>query len=907
MKTAKAPQPENTAPARDNVWAVSSAEALQRLETDGERGLSKEEAVKRLGNYGPNVLYQEKGVSTLERLLSQFKSPVVLVLIAAMVLAALLGEFVDAVVIALIVLLNAAVGYFQEAKAERSVQALKRLSAPHCRVLRSGEVQDVTAEAVVPGDILMLEAGDLLAADGRILEAHQLLANEAPLTGESLPVSKSVPAVASSALLAERSSMVFGGTTVASGSGKAVVAATGMRTEIGRIAELLQQTKPGPTPLQEKLEKVSSRLIVFCGVVIALVFGLGIYRGDPFLEVLLTAVSLAVAAIPEGLPAVVTLALALAIRRMAGRNAVVRQLAAVETLGSTDIICTDKTGTITSGEMRVREVWVDGRWLEVEKDNLSQDGQAMELIRAASLCTNATINADGSATGDPTEVALLRLAIDAGEEPAELKLNSRRLSEWAFDSDRKRMSVAVESEFGEPLLLVKGAPESILPRSANAKVSEVEAVVDRLSSLGRRTLAIARRSAPDLSNEGNMSENHSLSDKRSLSEKHSADAVESNLEFLGIVSLADPPRAGAAEAVQACQDAGIFVSMITGDHPATARAIAEEVGIFQSERGDEVLSGAHLSELSDEELARRVERVSVYARVSPEDKLRIIRAWKSRDKVVAMTGDGVNDAPALKEASIGVSMGKGGTEVARQASSMILADDNFSTIVSAVEEGRAVHGNIRRTTRYLLAGNMAEILVVLIAALFAWPMPLFAIHLLWINLVTDGVPTLALAAERVPKNFLRESGRPSPATFMDPDFFKNILFTGTLTAGLTLTVYGFSLQTGDATYARTNAFSVLVFAELFRSFADRSDRDTVFELGIFTNPYHVAAVVLPIGFQLYLHHTTVLADVFKVEPVSMTQCVIGMAVALLPVSILEARKLRRRKRSVSYRTRQGAL
>lgn len=869
----------------DTPWKNSSEEVLMILNVKPDTGLSPEEAGNRLKEHGQNILKAEAKITPFRRFLSQLKSPVVIILLVATVISGLLGETTDAIAIATIVVINAIIGYVQEAKAEAAIEALKKLSAPKARVLRGGNILELEAAEICCGDILVLEAGDYVPADCRIIHASQLSADEAILTGESLPVNKDDIPVSSSTILAERRNMLFASTAVATGTARAVVTATGMNSEIGHIARLLEAAGAVKTPLQDKLEQVSNKLLIFCGIVVLIVAGLGIYHEEKWLDVLMTAISLAVAAIPEGLPTVVTLALALAVRRMTKRNAIVRHLPAVETLGSTNVICTDKTGTLTTGKMRVRETFVLSQGIVKETGSDGDVSAELQVLATSGvLCSNAAINDEGVATGDPTEVALLYLAKDHNLTARELSAKYPRLTEWSFDSNRKRMSVAIQDD-DKTIIHCKGAPESMLPlcQLSDGDRNKIEKAINDLSSQGRRLLVIAQKILPV-----------SAADFAASAYEDSS-SVENNLTFLGLVAIADPPRLESIPAILACKSAGIKVVMITGDHPVTAKAIARELGIVEDGKFDQVLTGAELEKMSSHELSERVEKVAVYARVSPEHKVKIVQAWKDRGNVVAMTGDGVNDAPALKEASIGIAMGKGGTEVARQASSMILTDDNFATIVSAVEEGRAIYGNIRRTIQYLLSGNLCEILVMLGAAIAGMPAPLAPIHLLWINLVTDGIPALALAAEPVPKNSLATTKRPSPGTFFDKDFYKEMVFIGGITSIMALSVYGYSLQIADEITARTNVFSFLVFAELFRSFACRSDTKTIFQMGLTSNIYHLVAVAIPISFQLALHHTELFQDIFKVTSVNWYECVIMILLTLVPVTAIEIRKWMKQK------------
>src|SRR3989338_4988325 len=860
-------------------WAKPVSEVLDILKTSCTEGLSSSQAQERLKIYGDNVLKEEEKITPLARFLLQLKSPVVITLLIATVVSALVGDMVDALAIFTIVIINAIVGYVQEARADTAVEALKKLSAPRVRVIREGSIQEIPAADVCLGEILVFEAGDYVPADCRVIQASQLSADEAILTGESLPIHKESFPVTETALLGERKNMLFTGTAITTGTARAVVTAIGMNTEMGQIAGMLETTSVAKTPLQGRLEQISNRLLIFCLLIVILVAILGVIHGEKWLDVLMTAVSLSVAAIPEGLPTVVTLTLVMGVQRMAKRNALVRRLSAVETLGSTNVICTDKTGTLTTGKMRVREIFTLSKGILKEKEATVSHDASKKLIESAVLCSNASLNGDGFATGDPTEVALLYLANSRGLETKPLNSTYPRLAEWSFDSDRKRMSVAVQA--GSKILIhCKGAPEAILPLCQLSKKDKAMILqgIETLSSQGRRLLAVAVKILPVPVREFNVThyKEHTL--------------VENHLTFLGLISIADPPRQESILAIQDCKSAGIKVVMITGDHPVTAKAIARELGIVEDGKSDQVITGNELEKMSARDLERQVEKIAVYARVSQEHKLKIVQAWLSKGNIVAMTGDGVNDAPALKQASIGIAMGKGGTEVARQASSIILTDDNFATIVSAIEEGRAIYGNIRRTIQYLLSGNLCEILVMLGAAIATWPTPLAPIHLLWINLVTDGLPSLALAAEPVPNKVLGQIRRPSPATFFDRSFYRDMIFVGVITTVLALTVYGYSIHHFDEVTARTYVFSFLVFAELFRSFSCRSDQQTAFQMGLTSNLYHLGAVAIPITFQLFLHHFDLFRAVFKVQLINWGHCLILISLTLIPVTIIELKK-----------------
>lgn len=838
-------------------WSKDISELLKAHGVMKEHGLSSGDAERLRSRFGKNILLTQKKTGRLRIFLRQFKNPMVYLLFGAMVVALILGEVLDASAILAILMLNSVIAYFQEAKASDAIEALKKLSVPTAKVLRRGQVNSIPSEDVVPGDILLFEAGDYVTGDARLFEASELMSNEAPLTGESLPVKKSIEILPKKTFLADRKNMVHAGTAISHGSGKAIVTATGMRTEIGRIAELLEYTDVKCTPLQDRLNLVSNHLIMMGSIVILIVAVLRYLEHEPWFMIFMSAISLAVAAIPEGLPTVVTLALTLAIRRMTKRNAIVRNLSAVETLGSTDVICTDKTGTLTTGIMSVRETFL----LDEEKRR--------HFERAMVLCNNASLDNGGS--GDPTEKALLEHVMRQAGEVEEIRKAHPRRHEWSFESDRKRMSVAVE-DGGGIRIITKGAPEGVIDLCLldEDERERLQRETHRLTSRGQRVLAVAERP-------GEVSDD--------------VFDVERNLTFLGLVSMADPPKPETVSAIKHCQEAGLIVVMITGDHPATAKAIALELGIAVPGSFDEVLTGKDIEELPEAQLKQRVERTAVYARVSPFHKLKIIELLQEHGHVVAMTGDGVNDAPALKKAQIGVAMGKAGTEVARQASSMVLTDDNFSTIVSAIEEGRAIYGNIKRTIQYLLSTNLAEILIVLGASILALPIPFTPIGLLWINLVTDGFPSLALAAEPLDKNILQDSKRPSPNTFFDNSFLVELFFVGLMMTVISLGTFAYMLQVSSVEKARSYTFSILVFMTLFRSFSCRSETKSFFQLR--PNHYHLLSVLIPILLQLFLNQTALYQRLLKVQGLSFSENLYLIIASMIPFLILEFFKFRR--------------
>jgi Ca2+-transporting ATPase len=817
-------------------------------------------------------------------------------------------------------MLNAVIGFFQEYRAERAAAALARLTAPRAKVIRDGHATVIAAAEVVPGDVLLLEAGDLVAADARLGEASALRANEAPLTGESQPVEKRTEACAPDTPLADRKNMVFLGTSIVGGSGRALVVATGMNTEVGHIAELLHTATSGETPLQKRLDQVARRLLWACLGIVVLVFVLGVLRSIALFELFLSAVSLAVAAIPEGLPAVVTVALALGVQRMVRRNALVRRLPAVETLGCAQVICSDKTGTLTVGEMTARKLVTRDRIFNVSGEGYATEGTffadgvectaaedplLLALLHAAVACNDAELVQQDNRpaiVGDPTEGALLVAAAKGGVTRQNIESAMPRLHTIPFDSDRKRMTV-VRRRDEQPWAFVKGAPEVILEHctqirtdrgveklteSDRARMTQASAL---MANDALRVLAVAERPLPAFppSPDGTTSD----------------DDIEQELTLLGLIGLQDPPRAEARDAIQRCKRAGIRTVMITGDHPDTARAIARELGML--DRGDKVVVGLELERMSDEVLSQRVQRIAVYARVTAEHKLRIVRAWKSQGAVVAMTGDGVNDAPALKEASIGVAMGITGTEVTKEAADIIITDDNFASIVASVEEGRGIYDNIAKTLGYLLAGNAGELTVMFIAALVGWPLPLLPIQLLWINLVTDGLPALALATDPIDPGVLSRPPRRQEAQLIDWAFLKRIALIGFLTAGVALAAFVYEFYTNDSVaQARSVAFSALVIAELLRSFGARSEVHTVFQVGLFSNMRLFVIVAASFSLQLLSHHLPVLQRLFGTEPISFAQCVAWIGLGTIPLTVLELRKVLHQRKRGKKRKRGGA-
>ncbi|HEV3114934.1 MAG TPA: cation-translocating P-type ATPase [Candidatus Binataceae bacterium] len=885
------------------------------------QGLTPSEAAARLQRDGPNEIRKARRESPFVMFLRQFGSVVIWVLIAAAAVSIALGERLDGIAIIAIVILNAVVGFIQEYRAEAAVAALSKLTAPRARVIRDGQSHVLPAAEIVLGDLLVLAEGDLVAADGIVIEAAMLRINEAPLTGESRPVTKTAGAYPPETQLADRKNMLFLGTSVVSGSGLAMVVATGMDTEVGRIATLIETATSGETPLQRKLDTLGLRLLWTCLAIVVVVFVLGLLRKAPVLELFLGAVSLAVAAIPEGLPAVVTIALALGVRKMARRRALVRRLPTVETLGSVQVICTDKTGTLTVGEMTARRLVTASGIFNVTGEGYSTDGAILtdatevdaaadatlaDLLITAAACNDAQISLhDGhpSIAGDPTEVALLVAAAKGGVTRERIESGMPRLAVVPFTSDRRRMTV-IRRRKENPWAFVKGAPEVIIERCTKIRTADGEAEMSAADHA--RMLEASAVMANDALRL--LAFAHHPLDSAYASGETIGDgaSVERDLTLIGLVGLQDPPRAQAREAIDRCKLAGIKTVMITGDHRETAAAIGREMGIV--ERGGQVLTGSELERMDDNELGGLVERVCVYARVTAEHKLRIVRAWKARGKIVAMTGDGVNDAPALKEAAIGVAMGIAGTEVAKQSADIIIADDNFASIVAAVEEGRGIYDNIVKTLSYLMGGNAGELTVMLVAALIGWPLPLLPIQLLWINLVTDGLPALALASDPIEPDLLTRPPRDPQAEIINRTFFARLAFTGCLTAGAALAAFAWEFYGGGGVAnARNAAFSALVIAELLRSFGARSNTRTVWEVGLFSNMRLFLIVAGSFALQLAIYYFSPLEILFNTKPVSPLMLGRWIALGMIPVAVLEIAKIisRRTARQPSHPTPFG--
>lgn len=855
------------------AWhAMSPDEVRLALRTHLEHGLDRVEAAQRLAEVGLNALEDARPVSPWRILFAQFTDFMVLVLLGATLISFLLGEVGDGITIVAIVVMNAILGFFQEYRAERSVAALRQLSAPTARVIRSGERKVIPADELVPGDLIELEAGDRVPADGRLVETRSLAVDESALTGESNPAAKRVDAIPDVALaLGDRVNLVFMGTVVTRGRGRAVVAATGMHTEMGAIAHLIRSAGDDETPLQRRLEQLGQILVALSVLIVAGVVVTGLLRGEPLYQMFLTGVSLAVAAIPEGLPAIVTVALALGVQRMIQAHAVVRRLPAVETLGCTTVICSDKTGTLTKNQMTVTDLWVGGTSLirpegtaAFEAPPDAQEG-VDALLRAAALCNNASLTDGDQGTGDPTELALLAAARDHGIRLDELTSAWRREAEIPFESERQRMAVVVRNCKNQREAFVKGSWDSLAPRCrflwwqgkleplTGPRKKIVDRAQERLADQALRVLAVAYRP---------------------LAPQDEEERCEQDLILIGLVGLIDPPRPEATRALAAAARAGVRTVMITGDHPHTARAIAGRMAMIDP--GDLVVTGPELDRMSDTDLDALLPRIRVFARVSPPHKLRVVRAFKRAGEVVAMTGDGVNDAPAVKEADIGVAMGRSGTDVTKEASAMILTDDNYATIVAAIREGRAIYDNIRKFIRYLLSCNVGEVLVMFLAAFIGLPLPLLPIQILFVNLVTDGLPALALGVDPPDPRVMDRPPRPPRESIFARGLGTRIGFRGILIGVSSLLVFAWGMGPLALSLreARTLALATLVMSQLFHVFDARTEDRSFLEVGLLSNPWAVLAVLSSIVMLTVIIYLPALSALFKTAPLGVSDWVI---------------------------------
>ena len=865
-----------------SLWFTKSpAETLSELETNQTSGLTSQEAEKRLEKYGPNALEGGKKESLIVRFLKQMKDPMIIVLLAAAVLSLIASrghDWIEAVIILVIVVVNAIISISQESSAEKALEALQKMSAPLAKVIRNGEIIRLETDKLVPGDIIVLEAGDLVPADARILECANLKADEAAMTGESVPVSKqAIDHLPEETVLGDRKNMVISSTVITNGRATCVVTATGMETEVGRIAKMLTNEDDGDTPLQRKMGEISKTLSFICLGVCVVMFVVGILYGKALLDMFMEAVSLAVAAIPEGLPAVVTIVLALGTQRMVKHNAIVKKLPAVETLGCAGVICSDKTGTLTMNKMTVTQVWSRG------------DAHRAEALTITSLCNDTVLtydeNGNPKTAGDPTETAFVDAAFKDGLDKNKLEAEMPRVAELPFDSDRKLMST-VHPVNGKLRVMVKGAPDVLLSRCTHILDGSPVAITDaHKAEVLEANAAMAEKALRVLS--------AAYKDVDALPEGElTTENLECGLTFVGLVGMIDPPRMEVKQAVAECYGAGIRPVMITGDHKLTAVAIAKELDIFRD--GDLAITGEDLDFMPQELLEQDVDKFAVYARVSPEHKMRIVKAWQSKGMVVAMTGDGVNDAPALKAADIGCAMGITGTDVAKGAAEMILTDDNFATIVAAVEQGRGIYANIKKAIHYLLSCNIGEIIAIFFATLLhkIFPdVPLMPVQLLWLNLVTDSLPALALGMEPVEHSVMQQKPRSAKESLFTKGFTIRLCWQGAMVGILTLAAYAIGYHGfKNPAAANTMAFATLTFSQLFHAFDVRSEDQSIFKLGITTNPAMNKAFLVGLVLQLIVLLVPFVMSIFEVVYLNAWEYLAVLVLSLIPVIVSEIEK-----------------
>ena len=864
-----------------NAHGDRLADVMGALETDGARGLTQAQAEERIRRYGPNVLKEGKKKTLAERFLNQLKDTMILILLAAAAVSLVVAirsgeaeEFFEPLLIIAIVILNAILGVSQESKAEKAMEALKSLSAPHARVLRDGAEKRIDAGELTPGDVILVEAGDFVPADARLLESASLKCEESALTGESLPAEKDAQAdVAADAALGDRRNMLYSGCSVVYGRGRAVVTATGMNTEMGKIATLLAGAGQELTPLQQKLKSLGKTLGIVALAACAVIFGIGLLSGIPLMEIFMTAVSLAVSAIPEGLPAIVTIVLSMGMLRLSEKNAIIRQLPAVETLGSASVICSDKTGTLTQNRMTLVEAYACG---EAEPEAISDANSEKIrslLLRAALCCDGSYTVEDGKEThiGDPTETCIVAAAYKNGMTKADINRAHPRLFELPFDSDRKLMTTVHEFD-GKIVSITKGAYDVIARRCVHGATDETTRLVNRMSERALRVLAVAERVIPR------------------VPDASDAETLETGLTLIGLVGIIDPPRPEVRDAVRECAEAGIRPVMITGDHVVTASAIAKDLGILRE--GDRAVTGRALADMTDEELDREVQSISVYARVTPEDKIRIVLAWQKQGMVVSMTGDGVNDAPALKAADIGCAMGITGTDVAKSAAAMTLMDDNFTTIVYAVREGRGIYENIRRVVGFLLGTNIGEIVCVFLAMLLWRKTPLLSMQLLVVNLATDSLPAIALGVEKVDDDVMKKKPRARSESLFAGGYGLKIFLQGLFFGLLALCAYyigenviGKGAQEA-VRFGQTMAFGVLSLSQVFHAFNMRSDK-SLFRIGVFTNKELNLALAASMAVVAAVLFVPFVNRVFGLITLPAYGYALMLGLSLLPIPVME--------------------
>lgn len=851
---------------------------IKDLKTDVNKGLTSEQAAELTAQYGENKLKEKKKKSNIKRFAEQFKDVMIIILIIAAIISFIIAcvegnpkEFFEPGLILLIIIVNAVMGVIQESKAEKALEALKNLSAPHARVIRNGKEEIISAKELVPGDIIKLEAGDFIPADARLIESVSLKSEESALTGESVPSEKDAKiSVEENAPIGDRSNMVFSGCTITYGTATAVITATGMNTEMGKIADLLDNETETQTPLQKKLAQLGKYLGVIALVACGIIFAVGIMSGTPIMEIFMISVSLAVSAIPEGLPVIVTIVLSIGVQRMARKNALVRRLPAVETLGSASVICSDKTGTLTQNRMTLIKAFsAENKESEEITNNCSDN--VKELLKYAALCCDATVIFDENNEqhiGDPTETAIVAAAYKNGMEKDELNKKYPRLAEIPFDSDRKLMST-INNIDGKKIVIVKGAFDVMENRIISGDIQKAKQITDDMSKQALRVLAVGYKQIDSIPSTLKSGE------------------IENGLTFMGLVGMIDPPRKEAKEAVKLCTIAGIKPVMITGDHVITASAIATDLGILKS--GDMAITGAELDAMDDKELDDKIEKISVYARVSPENKIRIVKAWQRKNQVVSMTGDGVNDAPALKAADIGCAMGITGTDVAKGAADMTLTDDNFATIVDAVREGRGIYANIRKVVGFLLGTNIGEVITVFVAMLLWQKTPFLSMQLLWINLVTDSLPAIALGMEAVENDVMQNKPKPKDEGIFAHGLGIRIILQGIMFAILSLVAFVIGERTtGTLTGGQTMAFMVLALSQTVQSYNMRSDH-SLFKIGVFGNRNLNLAALVSVGLMLLVLFTPVRVA-FKLMILPLNLYIIAVILIFVPVIVMEISK-----------------
>jgi Ca2+-transporting ATPase len=885
-------------------WTADKDRVATQLQSDSEEGLSTHEAVARQKNYGPNQLTEKEGRTAVMMFLDQFGDFMIWVLTGAALVSGFLKEWVDAFAIIGIVILNAFLGFVQEFRAEKSLAALKKLSSPTSKVIRNGLHMVIPSSDLVPGDLVEMEAGDFVPADGRVVYATGNTATqEASLTGESTPVNKMVASLhKDDVALADRTNMLYMGTSVVSGKTRALITETGMKTELGKIAGMIQTIEDNTTPLQKKLKEFGKIIIVIVFALVGLIFLIGFLRGEDPLSLFLTSVSLAVAAIPEGLPAVVTIALALGVQRMVKRNCIIRKLPSVETLGCTSVICSDKTGTLTKNEMTVQALYQSGQYFEVSGIGYSPEGHIkknqqninpdeypglIQLLKSTVLCNGAKLvyeNGQHKVQGDPTEGALLTAAGKAGLDKKSLEAIHPLVEEIPFDSDRKQMTI-IRQHGAIYTAYVKGAPDILVDNCSHVEENgEVmwltsqhkEKIMQANSDLAHKAMRVLAVACRDLD---------------TLPSRLDAATVENNLIFLGLVAMIDPPRPEVKHAMQACRSAGIRSVMITGDHKNTAVAIARDLGFYRHD--SLAFTGEEIDQMSHDEFTAHIEKTAVFARVSPEHKLRIVKAWRAKEHVVAMTGDGVNDAPAVKEADIGVAMGITGTDVTKEVSEMVITDDNFASIVAAVEEGRGVYDNIRKFIHYLLSCNVGEIMVMFVASLLRLPVPLLPIQILWVNLVTDGLPALALGVDPTDKKIMHRPPRARDEHVLTRKMGRQIFLQGAFIAFCSLLAFYlvYFIENEGIERARTASFIVLACSQLFHSFNCRSNHESIFTLGFLSNLKLVYATLISFALQMAVVYLPFLQTVFKTQPLGWFDWIMVLVISSFPLLAMEIVKL----------------